>query len=203
MMTCKQKSCYSKTLTNHIMTTEMQTTQILPEFPGYTSVWSDENNKTVEWMPIPGIYSPPVLHKDLTARYFDLPDGVNIGQFIGMNGYHLKKITAISNSVYIFCKKDQTGCDIIEIWSYDPDRATKLLQDRLDTVIQSTTVPSKAPPQHVGKIIGKNGIHLKNMARMTGATNIYFKDNSFEVWGTLGSIKKTLEVLDTRIKNYV
>jgi hypothetical protein len=177
----------------------MQTTQILPEFPGYTSVWSDDDNdRRVEWMPIPGIYSPPVLDLDLKVHSFALPTGVNIGQFIGVNGYHLKKITAISNSVYIFCKQDET----IEIWSYDPEHACRLLQDHLDTLIQSTTVPSRTPPHAVGKIIGKNGIHLKNMARMTGATNIYFKDNSFEVWGTLASIKKALEALDTRIKNY-
>lgn len=184
-------------------TTEMQYTQILPEFPGYMSVWTDDNHQTVEWMPIPGIYSPPVLHKELMVRYFILPDGVNIGQFIGVNGYHLKKITAISNSVYIFCKKDDTGRDCIEIWSYDPDNACQLLQDHLDTVVQRVIIPSKAPAHAMGKIIGKNGIHLKDMARMTGATNIFFKDNSFEVWGTLGSIKKTLEVLDARIKNFV
>ena len=103
------------------------TTQILEQHPGY--YWREG---VLEWAPVVGFYSPPLLHKPMRVRTVPVTQEVEgmIGNVIGKDGKYLKWITERSKTHYIFFKDG-----VFEIWG-SSDRvirfATQLLHQHLE-----------------------------------------------------------------------
>jgi hypothetical protein len=107
-------------------------TEILPSYPGY--VWRKHyDNVTLDWAPIPSIYSPPVLHQGLVKGFVPVHVPVPIGVIIGHQGHHFKTITHKSGCLYIYYNQD-----CIEIWgSQDAvNRATHELLQHFFSIYQ-------------------------------------------------------------------
>lgn len=111
----------------------MQTQQqhIIMEHPGYTWVYR-EPHWVLDWTPIPGIYSPPCLHKPM--RFRTVPVALDvlpmIGRVIGKEGKFLKWITERSKTTYIFFREGMW-----EIWG-PSDRSLRLAVLLLEKHIQ-------------------------------------------------------------------
>jgi len=64
------------------------------------------------WQPITNVYSPPIGHFVYRLPLLD-HEIENIGQIIGKNGIHFKKITALYSLSYIWYNSETQS---IEIW---------------------------------------------------------------------------------------
>jgi hypothetical protein len=107
-------------------------TEILPSYPGY--VWKKhDGNVSLDWAPIPSIYSPPVLHQDLVKGFVPVHVPVPMGIIIGHQGHHFKTITHKSGCLYIYYNQDY-----IEIWGTQDavNRATHELLQHLFSIYQ-------------------------------------------------------------------
>ena len=103
---------------------------VLKEHPGYTWVF-DKNIKQyiLEWKPIPGVYSPPLLEKPMRVRSLPVTEHVEnlISIILGRKG--LKKITERSKTRYLCFHEGQ-----FEIWGPSERElgvAVALLQHRI------------------------------------------------------------------------
>lgn len=94
----------------------------------------NEDGWVLTWNPIPNVYSPPLLHPGVkVSNYYLQPDHLELlGHFIGKNGVHLKNITKISKTLYIYVIENR-----IEIWG-NPQSiriAFRMIRKHLDHVI--------------------------------------------------------------------
>jgi len=100
---------------------------VLKEYPGYTWVFhKDIQQYVLEWKPIPGVYSPPLLEKPMRVR--SLP--VSEDKLCTVFG-HLKKITRQSKTRYLCFREGQ-----FEIWGTSEREvkvAVALLQQHMPT----------------------------------------------------------------------
>jgi hypothetical protein len=72
--------------------------------------------------------------------------------------------------------------------------------------IQFSTFP--VMPQHthlMGLIIGKNGIHFKNITMLSGTVYIYYRHeyNLIEIWGNPYNISLAVQMLQFHIQNII
>lgn len=93
-------------------------TQILESHPGYTWIWDFAINTWIlQWTPIKGVYSPPLLDHRLYCKIIPIPIDLQnkIGLICGKDGRHFKKISECTFTPYIFYRHDYNS---IEIWSF-------------------------------------------------------------------------------------
>lgn len=107
----------------------MQTT-IIPGIPGYLQC----HGLVVHWMPVPRVYSPPLLHIGVRLRTMDiahLPPGL-VALLIGGQGYYFKKFTEWSGALYLFVRGTT-----IEVWGHGDsvERALRMIQDRIEALV--------------------------------------------------------------------
>lgn len=106
-----------------------------PIYPGYTWILTP-TGWIMQYNPIPGVYSPPVLHQGINKGYFYYFDQYIpiMGSLIGKNGFHYKNITRLSESVYIYNINDTT----VEIWGTDKaiSKAIILINKHIKHVVE-------------------------------------------------------------------
>ena len=110
----KKKLCSDLSFLRQTGNQDMVFTQIVPQHPGYVWSWDVEACMwELTWEPVPGVYSPPVLHSHLWWNQLDVPDNCRdlCGRVIGKQGYFLKRITEASRALYIFLHGSR-----FEIW---------------------------------------------------------------------------------------
>jgi len=158
-------------------------TYIIPEHPGY--MWVVDGEKRVMiYEPVKGWYSPPVLDRMISHRSIEIPSEMLqfMGAIIGKDGVNFKTITSRYNGVYIFYRQD---LGVIEAWALPEhlDEVETRIRSHMDTVrdrvsktgdVVSLYVSSKYIPI-MGLVIGKEGRHLKEIARRTGCVSIIYQ----------------------------
>lgn len=161
------------------MATPTPSRTILPSFPGYSWEWQDER-WALTYSPVKSVYSPPVLHIGIRVSRVDIPQDLieNVGMIIGKDGIHFKTITSETESEYIFYRSELQQ---IEIWARDTSRPAARITAHFDDI--RTHIKSMNPCYlyvpadligHVGMIIGKQGVHIKDIARKSQARMIVF-----------------------------
>lgn len=152
---------------------------IIPAFPGYSWEWQDERWALV-YTPVKGVYSPPVLHVGLRVHRMDVPQDLieHAGIIIGKDGTHFKAITNETDSEYIFYRSEMRK---IEIWTRDVSCAIKRMtvhfDDTRDLIKSANPCYLYVPTDlvcHVGLIIGRQGVHVKDIVRRSQARMIVF-----------------------------
>lgn len=129
------------------------TTTIVPSFPGYIQC----QGVVVDWMPVPRIYSPPLLHVGVRLRTMDishLSPGL-VALLIGGHGYYFKKFTKWSGALYLFVRGTT-----IEVWGFGDsvERALYFLNQRIQSLVvhnalrvqQGPAAPWQAQQQQQG-----------------------------------------------------
>lgn len=164
----------------------------VPQYPGYVFDWID-HRWVLSYTPLKGVYSPPVLHPLIQHMSVAVPDDISpyIGLVIGRDGVHFKNITRDTKSTYIFYRPD-VG---IEVWTYKTAGVYDTLQKHFESIRrliarQEEYLVHVPIPQHlhdhVGRVIGKNGHHLKRLSVETKCRSIIYRSEtmSLEITGT-------------------